>query len=197
MPDGACVIKYHGMRGDVWRIKYRDTTGRQVKETLGRTSDGWTKRKAEAELRARLTDVKRDGLRKPAVTTFETFAREWLDTYPEANSLKRSTVDGYTTIVEAHLIPALGPAKLDAIGVERLERYVADKRRQGLAPRTVNRHLKPAQLAVRVGVEAEAAARAGEPGPGRGSAAGAAAALAHPDAGGGGARGARVRRVDR
>jgi integrase len=141
MPSGACVIKRSGARGVVWYVKFVDAAGTQVKERVGSAADGWTKRKAEVELRARLTDVKRDGLRKPAVTTFETFAREWLDTYPQANGLKRSTVDGYTTIVEAHLIPALGPAKLDAIGVERLERYVADKRRQGLAARTVNRHL--------------------------------------------------------
>ena len=35
MPDGACTIKYEGRRGVVWKIKYRDAAGKQVKETLG------------------------------------------------------------------------------------------------------------------------------------------------------------------
>src|SRR5439155_24563545 len=97
MPDGAAVIRYDGKRGVVWRIKFRDAAGRQVKETLGRAADGWTKRKAEAELRARLTAVSKDGLRKVDATTFKAFALGWLETYPEAKGLKRSTVDGYRT----------------------------------------------------------------------------------------------------
>ena len=35
MPSGAAVIKYEGKRGVVWRVKYNDADGRQVKETLG------------------------------------------------------------------------------------------------------------------------------------------------------------------
>lgn len=30
MPDGAAVVKYNGKRGVVWRIKFRDATGRQA-----------------------------------------------------------------------------------------------------------------------------------------------------------------------
>lgn len=140
MPDGAAVIKYEGARGAVWRIKYRDADGRQVQETLGR-APAWTKRKAEAELRCRLTAVAKDGLRKVEATTFATFARGWLLTYPEAKGLKRSTREGYEQIVEGHLIPALGTLKLEAMTVERVEQYVAGKRKAGLAPRTLNRHL--------------------------------------------------------
>jgi len=146
VPDGSAVIKYKGARGVVWRIKYRDATGRQVQETLGRADDGWTKRRAESELRARLTAVEREGLRKIEPTLFASFSREWLTTYPQAQGLKRSTVKGYTIIVEAHLIPALGTLRLDAIDVQRVERYIADKRGSGLAPRTVNRHLNLLRL---------------------------------------------------
>jgi integrase len=141
MPDGAAVIKYEGKRGTVWRVKYRDAGGRQVMETLGRAGDGWTKRKAEAELRHRLADVDREGLRHVAPTTFETFAREWLASYPDAKGLKRSTRDSYETIVERHLVPALGSRKLEAIDVRMLEDYVAGKRRADFAPRSINRQL--------------------------------------------------------
>jgi integrase len=141
MPDGSCVIKYEGKRGSVWYVKYRDAEGHQVKERLGRASDGWTRRKAEAELRARLTAVEKEGLRRVVPTTFASFAREWCETYPDVRDLKRSTRAGYEGIVERHLIPVLGARKLDAIDVGDLEQYIARKRRERLGPRTINRHL--------------------------------------------------------
>src|SRR6266508_5562295 len=111
MPIGACVIKYEGKRGVVWYVKYRDAEGRQVKERLGHISEGWNRRKAAAELRARLTAVEKEGLRRVEPTTLETFAREWRDTYPDLRDLKRSTRQGYRLIIERHLIPALGVRK--------------------------------------------------------------------------------------
>jgi site-specific recombinase XerD len=141
MLAGACVIRYPGKRGVVWKVKFVDASGRQVKETLGRASDGWTRRRAESELRRRLVDVERSGYRRPEPVTLTSFAKAWLDEYPERKGLKRSTVEGYKCIVESHLIPVLGRAKLGDLDVEALERYVARKRREGLAPRTVNRHL--------------------------------------------------------
>ncbi len=141
MRDGACVIRYDGKRGFVWRLKYRDANGRQVQETLGRAADGWSERKAKAELRARLTDVQRDGLRRVDATLFEAFAREWDATYPAAKGLKRSTRAGYSMIFERHLIPCFGPVKLEKIDAALVERYVTEKQHTGFAPRTINRHL--------------------------------------------------------
>jgi integrase len=141
MASGAAVIRYDGSRGVVWRIKWRDADGQQVQETLGAAADGWTKRRAEAELRARLTDVQREGRRRAQPLTFEVFAREWLETYPAASGLKRSTTQGYRGILERHLIPAFGAMKLDAISVSHVERYVALKRGAAYGPRTVNLHL--------------------------------------------------------
>jgi integrase len=141
VPRGSAVIRYEGRRAVVWRIKFSDADGKQVMETLGSEREGWTERKAKAELRHRLTDVERERLRKPEKVTLASFARQWLDTYPDQKGLKRSTREGYKTIVEKHLIPAVGHNRLDTIDVDRLERYIADKRRSGLQPRTVNRHL--------------------------------------------------------
>lgn len=107
MRDGACVIRYDGKRGVVWRLKYRDADGRQVQETLGGSADGWSERKAKAELRARLTDVDRDGLRRVDPTLFEAFAREWDATYPDSKGLKRSTRAGYSMILRAAPDPRL------------------------------------------------------------------------------------------
>src|ERR671923_2040584 len=87
MPDGACVIQYKGKRGVVWYVKYCDADGRQVKERLGTASDGWNRRTATAELRARLTAVQKEGLRRVEPTSFTAFAGAWLDTYPDLKDL--------------------------------------------------------------------------------------------------------------
>jgi hypothetical protein len=76
MPDGACIVTYEGKRGRVFRVKYRDADGRQVMETLGREGDGWNRRRAEKELRHRLADVEREGLRRAEPVTFQTLARD-------------------------------------------------------------------------------------------------------------------------
>jgi hypothetical protein len=144
MRNGS-VIRYAGKRGATWSIRYRDADGRRVYETLGREFDAWDKKRATEELLARLVDVKREGRRKLEPLTFATFAREWLDTYPATKDLKRSTVEGYAAIIgderTGHLIPASGRLQLAAIDVAELEGYIARKRRDGLAPRTINRHL--------------------------------------------------------
>jgi hypothetical protein len=53
------VIPYDGVRGRVWRVKYRDADGRQVQETLGAEREGWTRQKAERELGKRLDAVEK------------------------------------------------------------------------------------------------------------------------------------------
>ncbi len=146
MPDGAAVVKYEGKRGIVWRVKYRDADGHQVMETLGKASDGWTRRKAQHELRARLTDVTRDGYRRPQTTTFRPFAEQWRDEYPHARGLKASTKEGYAGIIDRHLVPALGSLRLADIDVPRVEQYITLKRKDGSGAGTVNRHLNVLSL---------------------------------------------------
>jgi integrase len=139
---GAAVLRVEGVRGVVFRIKYRDASGRQVQETLGREANGWTDAKARAELDARLVDVRREGLtRAAAEMTFGRIAEEWLVTYPAAKGLKRSTSDGYRSIVRQHLTPALGHLRVSELDLGHLEHYVASMLAGGAAPRTVNTHL--------------------------------------------------------
>ena len=141
MPSGAAVIRREGVRGVVFYVKFVDAAGRQVKERLGREVDGWTEKKARAELQARLTDVRREGLRKPQTLTFSVLADEWLSTYPDVRGLKRSTRESYKSLIERHFEPALGHLRVEALDVDQVERYLAAKRRDGLQPRTLNRHL--------------------------------------------------------
>ena len=87
----------------------------------------------------RRVQVRKEGRRKLEPITFAAFAREWLESYPDSKDLKRSTREGYESIIDNHLIPELGTLKLAAIDTRQLERYL--DRKQGLAPRTRNRHL--------------------------------------------------------
>jgi hypothetical protein len=76
MPSGS-VIEYRGKRGTVWRIKYADADGKQVMETVGAKRDGWTEKKARAELRERLVRVERRGYRRPRRLTFAEYTKTW------------------------------------------------------------------------------------------------------------------------
>jgi hypothetical protein len=56
------VIEYRCKDGDTtYYIQYRDSTGRQVKETLGRKSEGWTLSDARTERKNRILYVRESG----------------------------------------------------------------------------------------------------------------------------------------
>ena len=65
-------------------------------EALGREAEGWTERKAEAELRERLVRVERQRYRRPPSLTFAAFAERWVDERAEARGLsgRRRTAIG-------------------------------------------------------------------------------------------------------
>ncbi len=143
MPGQACVIRYAGKRGVVWYVKYRDASGRQVKEAVGKAAEGRTRRKAEAELRARLVAVERDGYRKPEPLTVEAFAKRFVDEHLPGRNLKLSTLMDYKLTINRHLAPTLGHVQL--VELERrpelIEGYITRKLAEGLSPKTVRNHL--------------------------------------------------------
>jgi integrase len=115
------VIEYPGKRGTVFRIKYEDADKRQVMETLGRADEGWTRKKAEAELRERLVRVERKGYRKPKPLTFASYAESWFAEEATKRRWKPKTVQTYRFVRE-RLVEAFGPMKLDQVR----PRHVAD-----------------------------------------------------------------------
>jgi integrase len=141
MPSGAAVIRYEGQRGVTWRIKYRDATGAQVQETLGREPK-WSRQKAERELGKRLDRVERDHWRRPSRLTFDQLADRFLSEYVAGRNRKKSTRVDYTATLRNHLRPAFGHLTLDAIAArpEVLDRYIATKAKT-LSPKTIRNHL--------------------------------------------------------
>lgn len=149
---GAAVIRYPGVRGDTWTIRYIDSTGKRVRERLpDAAADGtkWTRRKARAEIESRLVEVRKQGYRKPTVVTFDSFVDGWVDRQCDARALKRSARASYTTIVELHLRPAFGRLRLDDITVERIEEHLDAKRKKGAKAATLHRQLATLSLIFR------------------------------------------------
>ena len=146
----GAIWRYQGPRGVVWRIRYRDASGKRVLETLG-TEPAWTRRRAKAELRRRLVDVEREGYCRPEQTHLTDFARSWLSDYLPARGLKPTTVAGYHHAILGHLIPALGTTTLTELErhPELIDRYIARKLAQGLSAKTVTNQLLVLQLVMK------------------------------------------------
>jgi integrase len=147
MPRGACVVEYTGKRGTVWRMIYPDADGHRAQETLGCQSDGWTRRKAERALGAKLAEVEK-GYRKPARRTFSDLCDEFEAVALKARPRKSSTVSDYKSILANHLRPAFQTDDLGKLSQSPAawERYAAEKLEEGLSPKTVRNQLALANL---------------------------------------------------
>jgi hypothetical protein len=78
--------------GNVVTIRYRDKTGRQVRETLGLEAEGWTKSKAQKLERERIVK----GKIKPVETwEFKRLADTWFDETAKRKSWKPLTLKAY------------------------------------------------------------------------------------------------------
>ncbi len=146
--------RYQTKRGVVvWRIRYRDASGRRILETLG-PEPHWTKTRAQQELRTRLVDVDRDHYQRPDRTTFTQFAAEWMQTAVPARGLKHSTVENYESVLRRHLLPGFGRLTLEQLEADprMIDRYIADKLRSGLSPKTVTNHLLQLQVMLKQAV---------------------------------------------
>jgi integrase len=130
------VIEPNGKQRS-WALRFR-AYGKRRFVSLGRPEDGWTRERAEAELRHVLADVERGIWRAhepepveapPEVPTFHDFASEWLVTRePE---LRPKTVASYRWQLSDHLLPHFASLALDRIGPEDVDRYKAAKLREG------------------------------------------------------------------
>lgn len=136
MPSGAGVVEYRGKRGVVYRVKYTDAAGRQVMETLGPEREGWTRKKAEAELRERLVRVDRGGYRRPGPLTFADYADEWVKAGPVKRNWKPATPIKYRSVLR-RLKEAFGPMPLTSVRPRDVNAYATEKL-QTYAAKTVN-----------------------------------------------------------
>jgi integrase len=134
-PPSGHVFRVERKRGPAWYAKYRLPDGRQVQKKLGpawtergRPPAGYfTKRAAEAWLRDTL-DAARRGTLPGLVRTRATFsdaATEYLRYVEHDRGRKPSTVRGYRSIVEHHLLPAFGSMPLEDVRTEHIEAWIS------------------------------------------------------------------------
>jgi integrase len=140
MPAGSGVIEYRGKRDVAFRVKYRDGEGRQIMETVGYASDGFTRKKAEAELRERLVRVERKGWRRPAPLTFAQYAERWFSEGPERRGWTPRTCTQYAS-VQRRLVKAFGTTPLAAVRPRDVAEYVRACTANGMAPASVVRDM--------------------------------------------------------
>ena len=120
-------------RGPVWYAKYRLPSGRQVQRMLGpawaergRPPAGYfTKRTAEDWLRETLDSARR-GVTPGMVETGATFAdaaEEYLRYAEQDRGCKPSTIRGYRSAIQAHLLPVFGGMRIEDITTREIERW--------------------------------------------------------------------------
>jgi integrase len=134
-PPTGHVFRVERARGTVWYAKYRLPDGRQVQKKLGpawtergRPPAGYyTKRLAEAWLRSVLDEARRGTLPGIVKTgaTFADAAAEYLRYIKHDRGRKPSTLRGYRSAIEAHLLPAFGSMPIEAVTTEAIERWLA------------------------------------------------------------------------
>ncbi len=121
--------------GRIFALRFR-AYGRRHFVTLGGAADGWTRQRADAELRHVLADVERGlwapgagpAIEAPLSPTFHEFASEWLDA--RRTELRPNTVADYTWQLSNHLLPFFHRHHLSQITVAEVDRYRAFKVRE-------------------------------------------------------------------
>jgi len=91
-----------------------------------------TKRDAERALREVLLSLEQGSYVKPNKIALGELLRQWLKEYASMNTTDR-TQESYTSIIERHLIPALGRVSLVDLQAQNIQSYYAKKLSEGRA----------------------------------------------------------------
>jgi integrase len=143
-PTGQ-VIEKETREGRTFALRFRAYGERQY-VTLGAARDGWTRERAERELRHVRADVERGIWVKPLATPatgssdpgFHAFASQWLE--DRRGELRENTVLDYTWQICNHLLPFFQRHCLSQITVAEVDRYRAHKVTEGqLGAESINK----------------------------------------------------------
>jgi integrase len=139
------VIERKRNDGRVFALRFR-AYGQRHFVTLGGAAEGWTRQKAESELRHVLADVERGlwapdvarAAEAPASPTFHEFASDWL--HARRPELRESTLADYSWQLSNHLLPFFHRHRLPQITVAEVDRYRDFKvRERVLSPESINK----------------------------------------------------------
>jgi len=119
----------------VWRVRWRQG-GRNRSKVLGRKRDAEafdadiTRRKRTGEL------AQLDAGKEPLAQ----FGEEWWQLYAEPN-LSRSTLKGYASIWDAHVLPRLGSVPLRELTPDVVNRFRLELEADGVGPASIRKSL--------------------------------------------------------
>lgn len=125
----ACVKR----RRNRWVVDFRDQDGNRRWETY-RTRD-----EANTALSKLVPALRQGTYRPPAeLPTLKGVAAEW---FASKAGHRVSSQAGWQVHLDKHILPALGPLRIDQIGVTDVDAFRDERRASGLAPQTVNKLL--------------------------------------------------------
>src|SRR5881394_557176 len=143
-PTGQ-VIERDTREGRMFALRFRAYGERQYLR-LGLAADGWSRERAERELRHVLADVERGiwvpPVEAPAVAPtdpgFHAFASEWLAA--RQGELRAATIADYGWQLSNHLLPFFHRHRLSQITVAEVDRYREHKVREAvLSAESINK----------------------------------------------------------
>ncbi len=137
---GALFIRTDQTGRETWYGKWRDPSGRQVKQKIGPkrtpgTRDGLTRTQAEKDLRRRI-DTPTAAVARGERMTVETAGRALVDR-KESQGRARATVQAYDSLLRVHLAPYFGARTLDKIDRRDVQAFMAHMRASGSSVKTV------------------------------------------------------------
>jgi integrase len=127
-------VRESSRRGKIYSIRYKDGSGRYIRETLGSAAAGWTKAKARKVEQQRLGAVERGYVHSERVS-FPTYAERWAGETSVRRDWRWRTIKAYDRAIERTKVHFPGP-------VQRVEpRHVLEfitKHQRKYSPKTVN-----------------------------------------------------------
>lgn len=168
-PYGGQVVERKRKTGKYFGLRFV-AYGKRRYMTLGAAGNGWTRKRAEAELANVLADVRR-GIWRPTteavaaepreMPTFHEFASEWferqkLEGGQRGRGLSPKGIEDLEWRLSNHLLPFFAASRLDAISVEDVDRYRLAKVRAGaLGSTSINKTLNTLAAILETAVEYE------------------------------------------
>jgi integrase len=165
-PATGQVVERDGKRGTTFALRFRAHGERQY-VTLGSSTDGWTRARADTELANTLADVRRGIWQPPRPApipdapkdpTFHEFASEWLAA--KRPEVKLETASHYEAELTLHLLPFFHRHTLSQITVQEVDRYRQSMVRRGeLGATSINKTITRLGQILEVAVEYDLIAR--------------------------------------
>jgi integrase len=115
-------------RGEKFYIVY-SVAGRKKEEV------GGSMEQATRLLTQRLYEADRGFVRHSGPVKFRDFISIWRRDHVETQQLKRSTQDGYGSMIERHFLPFFGDQRIDRISAEDIRRFFKQKQ-EATSPKT-------------------------------------------------------------